>query len=260
MAEKASGSEHKRNTKNSLKVAAFENQNRILKLVLEASEKLDKTNSTRSAHSDKEPNSRKELRSENSEEKSPGGGGLKRNVDSIVSQEGLSQANSGKKQKVGKEIPQSTSFNDLGRVKLILPYPGYEDEYADGTGWNQSYQITEGSRDVVGLDLAGTDIQRQRVAKATTSVSTTPAAAGSSETMYTPLLFGDRDHQISDNSDDESYDPREGWDNTSLASSAIFQGSRKFENDRIGLTSLEHGSHVGDNGASPRKQGTRLKD
>lgn len=56
MATKPAGSERRRNTKNSLRVTAFENQNQIIKQVLEASKKMDNCSGTKSSPKGKEEN------------------------------------------------------------------------------------------------------------------------------------------------------------------------------------------------------------
>lgn len=104
-----------------------------------------------------------------------------------------------------------------------MPYPGYEDMNGMGTG---SHRLEEQGLKEVHTFPAGIEKPPRRVAKATVLARAVSTAVGSSlDKMEAPFLFGENDHQISDNSDDDMDYERDpySWNNTSLASSAFFQ-------------------------------------
>lgn len=232
MAGKSAGSDNnnnstmnKRSTKNSLKVAAFENQNKILKQVLEASKALDKSNSGKDSAAVSELNSEGDVAME-SEVGSQEKGGIETPKHKAQDRSGVPPA---KKQKTGGNEVAPNSSGDIWKKGAILAYPGYEDMNAPGTSLNRSDIPVDRSGDDVEVEKAGNSGPPGEVVKTTMSSSTVAAeskrAANKMEDSY---LFGDGEHQISDNSDDDMdfRGREENWDNMSMASSAIFPGSR----------------------------------
>lgn len=131
-----------------------------------------------------------------------------------------------KKQKKGTKEPYMDPLKEFWGRKQILSYPRYDDTKEPETGLDQSGGAEERNLGDVGDFSAGNQMAPGHVSKATTSVYKASVAAGaSSDKMEDPFLFGDNEHQISDNSDDDlRYEgERFGWDNTNLASLAFFQ-------------------------------------
>lgn len=245
MTSRPSNTDRKRVTKNSLKVAAFENQNKIIEQVLEESKKLDKNSSMSKSNSNPSGGNKPENTDSNVEPTDQGRSAtitVEGNPEKKLISESTQTSFSGSSKGVGNEqIDKDSYVNPMrefwGR-KQILPYPGYDNVDSSGSGSNRFNESIEPGWGNVGEVSAGNGKASCYVTKATRTSRTIPAAAGSSSNkMEAPFLFNDVEHQISDNSEDE-LDYERGpndWDNNSLASSAIFQDSedrREIDNSK----------------------------
>lgn len=187
MAEKVAPSDRKRNTKNSLKVAAFENQNKILKQVLEASKELDTAAMKKSGedtaliNKDGASGSKGEGQEENPEVSN----GTEKSFSSEFTQTYAEDRAEDYRYK-------DNAMDSFHRGKQILAYPDYDNWDRSGTG---SYRFDEpGSHDLGNgvMTWAGNMEPQRRVTKTTRPLSSIPAAAGcSSNKMDAPLLFSE---------------------------------------------------------------------
>lgn len=236
MASKSS--EGKRQTKNSLKVAAFEKQKLVIEQVLAESKLLDKT-AIMSKNNPSDKDGKQDGNNVNTPEtgKKPGQDGSDVTVKHFSSE--ATQTNlegpPEKRQKTGsrnhKENKSSSDYsrNNFWGDKQILPYPGYDDNAEWGSGFNRLDERSFSANDTF---LAGMEMPR---GKATRTATSTTVAGASSGKMEAPLLFSENEHQISDNSDDDVEYDRDSflWDNASLASSAIFQDGGEGRHESV---------------------------
>lgn len=230
MAAGASSSNRKRVTENSLKVAAFENQNKVLEQVLKASRELDRANSV------KVPTIMENSKVDRESQLAASGKTIELAGDDNLTKE--KNVTSESTQTSGEGTPEkkrrkknNQNFSDplehYWKGKRIVDYPGYDDEFDEEeprTGWNQLDGSRQGSRGSE-FDLAGNVFPPSRVTKTTQSAKASAATGRSSNKMDEKLLFGGNEHQISDNSDEdvEDREGQYGWDNMSISSSAIFK-------------------------------------